>query len=74
MNWIDVQICNWCAFDTYQERGYIVQAYGRTKNGASICIEMEEYKPSLLIYLADQQKTFFITHGTNFVQTLKPLF
>ena len=74
MHSIDVQICNWYAFDTYQERGYIIQAYGRTHNGASVCMDMEQYKLSLLIYLADQQKTFFITHGNSFVQTLKRMF
>ena len=68
---LDIQVSNWNAFDTYNERGHIIQAFGRTQEGISVCVDIEQYVPSLLVYLGQKQHTFFVSDASLFVQTLK---
>ena len=68
---LDIQVSNWNAFDTYNERGHIIQAFGRTREGISVCVDIEQYVPSLLVYLGQKQHTFFVSDASLFVQTLK---
>lgn len=71
---MEVHVSNWYAFDTYQERGHVVQAYGRNRDGRSVCVEMERYVPSVLVWLGNRQNSFYLRNADDFVRELKRRF
>lgn len=74
MDDIVLQIATTAHFDTFNGDGFVMHLYGRMENGKSICVEINDFHPCLLLCLGDSQQSFFLHHGKRYVKQLKSFF
>lgn len=56
-----VQMVSWSCNDHFGDRGFVVRGYGRDCQGTQTCLEIEGYKPHLLLFVGN---TPFFTFRT----------